>query len=89
MPSLSAISGRLESLGLQLAHLGRVDRRHPTLVDPGRLGLGDALELALLAQVGFELGEDAEHVEEGFAGGGAGVDGLLGGAQGHAFRVCN
>ena len=72
---------RFKAFGLQLAHLSRVDRGHPTLVDAGSLGLGNALELALLAQVGFELGEHPQHVEEGLAGGGAGIDGLLGGAQ--------
>ena len=45
-------------------------------VDPGRaaaigtalLGCGDPLGLTFLAQVGLELGKDAEHVEECFAG---------------------
>jgi len=52
-----------------------------TLVDAGRLGLGDPLELALAAQVRLEFGEDAEHVQEALAGRGAGVDRLLGRLQ--------
>lgn len=34
--------------------------------------------LALATQIGFEFGEDTEHVEEGFACGSAGVDRLFG-----------
>ena len=58
-------------------------------VDPGwaaaigaaLLRRGDPLGLALAAQVGLELGEDAEHVEECLAGRGRGVHGLLGGSE--------
>jgi hypothetical protein len=49
-----------------LTHLRRVYGRWAALVDAGFLRLGDALELALLAQVGFELGTmaifDADYV---------------------------
>ena len=38
----------------------------------------DSFGLALAAQVGLELGEDAEHVEERLAGSGRGVHGLFG-----------
>jgi hypothetical protein len=69
------------ALCFQLAHLGHVDRRGPPLVDPGRLGLRDALKLPFAPQVGLELGEHPEHVEEALAGRGAGVDRLLGRLQ--------
>jgi hypothetical protein len=49
------------------------------------LGLGDPLELALTTQVGLELCEHTEHVEEALAGGSAGVDRLFGGFQARAF----
>jgi hypothetical protein len=61
----------------QLAHLGHVDRRGPPFVDPGSLGLRDALKLPFAPQVGLELGQHPEHVEEAFARRRAGVDGLL------------
>jgi hypothetical protein len=54
-----------------------VDRRGPPLVDPGSLGLRDALKLPFAPQVGLELGQHPEHVEEAFARRRAGVDGLL------------
>jgi hypothetical protein len=57
------------------------------LVDPSRLRLGDAFELTLAAQVGLELGEHAQHVEEALSGGGAGVDRLLGRLEGGAARA--
>jgi hypothetical protein len=38
-------------------HLIRVDARLAALVDPGRLGFSDALELPLAPQIGLELGE--------------------------------
>ena len=38
---------------------------------------GDAFELALFAQVGLKLCEDAEHIEERLARGRAGIDRLL------------
>jgi hypothetical protein len=67
-----------EALRLHFAHPGRVNRRTPPLVDARSLCLGGALKLALLAEIGFELREHAEHVEEAPAGGGAGIDQLLG-----------
>ena len=48
------------------------------LVDAGRLCLRNAFQLALLAEIGFKLSEHAQHVEKGFAGGGAGIYRLLG-----------
>ncbi len=44
-------------------------------------GLGDAFELAFAAQIGFELSEYTEHVEETFACGDAGIDRLFGRSQ--------
>ena len=38
-------------------------------VDAFKLGTGDPLSLAFPAKVGFKLGEDPQHVEEGLAGG--------------------
>jgi hypothetical protein len=45
-----------------------------SLIDTSRLRSADALELALVSQIGFKLREYAEHVEDS----GAGVDRLLG-----------
>ena len=58
-------------------------------VDPGwtaaigaaLLRRGDPLDLALAAQVGLEVGKDAEHVEERLACSGRGVHGLFGGGE--------
>jgi hypothetical protein len=65
------------ALSHYLAHPVGVDRSGPPLVDTGGLGLGDALELPLTTEIGLELREHAEHVQEAFAGGRAGVDRLL------------
>lgn len=64
----------------QRPHGLRIDRTR-TLVDSGRFRLGDAFRLALAPQVRLELGEHAQHIEEGFAGGGRRVDRLLGRKQ--------
>jgi hypothetical protein len=45
-----------------------------------------SFQLPLAPQVGFELREDAQHVQEALAGGGAGVDRLLRGLQDRAAR---
>jgi hypothetical protein len=52
-------------------------RSSAACADPGRCR-DASLELALAAQVRFELGEHADHVKEALAGGRAGVDRLLG-----------
>jgi hypothetical protein len=41
--------------------------------------------LALLTQIGFELGEDAQHVEERLPGSGTGINWLLCGVERGAF----
>src|SRR5580692_3225487 len=69
--------GATRALGRQLAHQASVDGRPAALVDAAGLGCGNPLKLAFLAQVGLELGEHGEHVEERLARGGAGVDRLL------------
>jgi hypothetical protein len=66
---------------------GSVDRCWATFVHSGFLGLGDALELALFTQVGLELGEHPQHVQEAFSGRGTGVDWLLRGLEGGALRL--
>ena len=66
------------SLAHQLRDLGRVDGSWAALVDAALLGSSDPFHLALAPQVRLELREHAEHVEEGFARGRAGVDRLLG-----------
>jgi hypothetical protein len=71
-PMPSALSKRI---------LGLVYGRLAALVFAFGLGLRDAFELALFAKVGLELCEYAQHIEEGFACGGAGVDWLLSGLQ--------
>ena len=55
--------GCAEPIGFELLHLGLIKRRLPTPVDDCRIGLGDTLKLALAPQVGFELGEDAQHIK--------------------------
>jgi len=62
-------------------HPRGIGRRRTSLVDASRLGLGDAFELPLLAQVSFELSEHAEHIEERLAGRGAGLDYVDAGKQ--------
>jgi hypothetical protein len=64
-----------------------VDGRFATFVDAAHLGGSDTFELPLAAQIGLEFGEYAEHVEEGFAGRGAGVDRLLGRLERNALGL--
>src|SRR5262249_53288217 len=71
---------------LELPDLVDLDLALAALVDTGSFCLGDALELAFLAQVGFELGKDAEYVEKTLAHRVRGIDWLLCGAQAYAFR---
>jgi hypothetical protein len=73
-----AISVPPKPLGFQFAYPGRVYRSGPALIDARRFRRRNAFELALLPQVRLELHEDAEHIQEAFAGRGAGVDRLLG-----------
>lgn len=68
----------------QLAHFFQIYTRLASFVDAPRLRGGDSLGLPLLAQVGLELGKNAKHVEERLAGGGAGVDRLLGRLERHS-----
>jgi hypothetical protein len=48
-------------------------------VDAARFRVGYSLKLALTAQIGLELCEHAEHVEEAFVRSRAGVDWLFSG----------
>src|SRR6266478_2436486 len=61
--SFGDLSGA-HALRLHLAHLRRLYRGWPAFVDASGLRLGDTLKLPLAAQVGFELGEHAKHVEK-------------------------
>jgi hypothetical protein len=70
-----------------LLHPRRVDRRLTPPIHARRLGLRDPLKLPLAPQVGFELGEYAEHVEEALAGGRAGVDWLFRRRAAGAYRA--
>src|SRR5258708_9262279 len=63
---------------LQFAPPRRVYRRLSAAIDAFTLRPGDPLKLAFPAKVGFELHEDAQHVEEAPASRGAGVDRLFG-----------
>src|SRR4030081_2434019 len=63
----------------------RLDGRLTASIDPPRLGVGDPLKLALFPQVGLELGEHSQHVEEALARCCAGVDGLLSGLEAGAL----
>jgi hypothetical protein len=67
---------RPHALRLELLHLAASIETGAPLVDASSHGSCDAFQLSLLAQVGLELREHAEHIEEAFAGGGAGIDGL-------------
>ena len=69
----------------QPPHLERIDRGFAALVDALGFGGLDPFELPLPAQIGLELGEHAEHVEECLAGSRAGIDRLLGRFEGDAF----
>ena len=70
-----------KALVLQFAYPCRLYRRRAAFVDASSLRLSDTFKLAFAPQIGLELGEYAEHIEEAFAGGGAGVDRLLRGLQ--------
>lgn len=76
---------------LQVAHALGINARRSTLVDGFHLRLRDTLELSLLAQVGLELSEHAEHVEEYLTCSGRRVDRLFGRLDVHAlgFEVAN
>ena len=67
--------GRPRALGCHLLDLRRIDACLAAVVDATRPRAGYAFELAFLAQIGFEFRKHAEHIEETFAGCGAGVDG--------------
>jgi hypothetical protein len=71
-------------LRLHCTYLGGVYRGRTPPIDARGLGLGGALKLALAAEVRFELGEHAAHVEEALACRRAGVDRLFGSLQGSA-----
>ena len=72
-------------------HLGDVDRGFAAGVNAAKLGRLNPFELALAAQIGLKLGEDTQHVEEGFAGGSGGIDRLFRRTQGHTapFQIMN
>jgi hypothetical protein len=65
-PSLGNSRGG-HRLSFHLAHLSRIDRSRPALIDAFGLGFRNALKLALMAKVCFELSIHAQHVEEVFA----------------------
>ena len=58
-----------------------VDHGWAAAIGGALLRHGDPLGLALAAQVGLELGKDAEYVEERLAGSARGVHGLFGGSE--------
>src|SRR5712672_4652103 len=86
MPSALAMAVGPNALRLHLAHPDRIYRGRPAFadIDAVRLRPGDAFQLALFPEVGLELGEHPQHVEEALPRGRAGVDRLLGGLQGDA-----
>jgi hypothetical protein len=61
-----------------------IDLRLSALVHAARFRRGNAFGLTFLPQVGLELSEHAEHVEESFVSRRARIDWLLGCPQGHA-----
>src|SRR5262249_598659 len=69
--------GRPQPFIQESSDLVRVNRPWAALVNALRFGRLDALHLSLAPEVRFELGEDAQHVQERLAGRRAGVDGLL------------
>ena len=74
-------------LAAQPHNFDRIDRRLAALIDAARLGRIDPFQLALASQIGLELGEHPERVEECFAGGSAGIDRLLGRPQGDVLGL--
>ena len=58
-----------------------IDPRWAAAIGAALFRRGDPLGLALAAQVGLELGKNAEQVEERLAGRGRGVHGLFGGRE--------
>src|SRR5262249_18409545 len=75
-----------QPLGLELLYLCQINRRLAAPVDARCLRFGDALELTFTTQVGLELGEDAQHVEEALACGGTCVDRLFHRLEDRALR---
>ena len=69
---------------MEPVHLCDVDCGFAAGVNAAELGSLDPLKLALATKIGFELGEDTQHVEEGFAGCSRGIDRLFRRTQGHA-----
>ena len=65
----------------QATDLGHVDTGLTPAVDAPGLGLRDTFNLALAPKIHFEFSKHAQHVEEGLAGGGSGVDRLFGRTQ--------
>jgi hypothetical protein len=72
---------RTHALGSQCADRRGIDRRPAPLVDARQFGPGNPLNLTFAAQVSLELREHAEHIDEGLAGCGGGVDRLFGRLQ--------
>src|SRR3954463_15176604 len=80
-PQLARDLGGAQALRMQSTDALVIDRPLAALVGASGLGCRDAFKLPLAPEIGLELGEHTEHVEEGLAGRGAGVDRLLGGFQ--------
>jgi hypothetical protein len=75
-------------LGTETADLGRVDPGLAPRVNAPILGRRDPLHMLLSSEVGLELSKDAQHTEQGFAGGCGGVHRLLRGLKRHAPHGC-
>lgn len=75
---LSGDLGRTYAFGAEAADFFDGDAGLAALVDARDLGLGDTFELAFAPDRGFELGEDAEHLEERHARRGRSVNRLFG-----------
>src|ERR1700744_2456446 len=72
---------RSDALLLERLDPRNVNGSFAPLVNAGRLCFRDTFHLAFLAQIGFKFRKYAQHVEESFAGCGAGVYRLLSGLQ--------
>jgi hypothetical protein len=64
-----------------------INRHWTALVDGGSLCLRDTFHLPLFAQVGLKLRKHPKHVQEAFAGCGAGIDRLFSRLQQVRLRI--
>lgn len=72
---------------IEAMHFGRIDGGFAAAVDTARFRRRDPLQLTFTPQIGFKFGENTQHIEESFAGGGTRIDRLFRRLEGNAFQV--